>query len=257
LVDRFFRAFTASRQPLLLIDYDGTLAPFHIDRFQAEPWPGIRPALQLIQNQKKTRIIVITGRPAAEIAPLLGLTGPVEVWGLHGFEHLSVDGRRELEELPGPVRQKLDQLITALRRDSFGGLLEEKPNAVVLHWRGAAPSEAKQIDRRARALFEPAAQELALQLLPFEAGLELRAGRNKGAAAEMILNECAKCAPVTYLGDDITDEAAFRALKGRGLSVLVRPELRETAADVWLKPPDELKQFLDRWSAACEAISDH
>lgn len=234
----------------MLIDYDGTLAPFHIDRFEAVPWPGIRAALQLIQNQKKTRIIVVSGRPAAEVAPLLGLAEPVEVWGLHGFERLLANGRRELEELPRPVRQKLDYLIAALRRDSFGALLEEKPNAVVLHWRGAAPSEAKDIESRARALFEPAAQELALKLLPFEAGIELRAGRNKGAAVEMILSECADCAPAAYLGDDITDEAAFRALKGRGLSVLVRRELRNTAADLWLKPPDELKDFLNRWSAA-------
>lgn len=250
MLDQFFRAFSSARQPLLLIDYDGTLAPFHIDRFQAEPWPGIRPVLQHIQDQKKTRIIVITGRPPAEIAPLLGLAEPVEVWGLHGFERLNTDGRSELEQLPQPVRKRLDELKAALRRDSFGGLLEEKPNAVVLHWRGAAPGEAKQIEQRARALFEPAAQELALQLLPFEAGLELRAGRNKGAAVEMILSEYTGCAPVAYLGDDITDEAAFRALKGRGLSVLVRPEPRKTAADLWLRPPDELKVFLDQWSAA-------
>jgi trehalose 6-phosphate phosphatase len=173
---------------------------------------------------------------------------------LHGFERLHVDGRRELEQLPPRVSQKLDELKAALRRDTFGGLLEEKPNAVVMHWRGAAPSEAQQIAQRTRALFEPAAKELALQLLPFEAGLELRAGRNKGAAVELILSEYAECAPVAYLGDDFTDEAAFRALKGRGLSVLVRPELRETAADLWLKPPDELKDFLDRWSAAESAL---
>ncbi len=249
-IDCFFRSFAPSRRRLLLIDYDGTLAPFHIDRFRAVPWPGIRPALQLIQNRNSTRIVVVTGRPAAEIAPLLGLAEPVEVWGLHGFERLHPDGRRELQDLPRPVRRKLDQLAAALRRDSFGALLEEKPNSVVLHWRGAAPGEAKQIEQRARALFQPAAQALALELLPFEAGLELRAGRDKGAAVKIILSEYAECAPVACLGDDITDEAAFRALQGRGLSVLVRPELRETAADLWLRPPDELVDFLSRWSAA-------
>ncbi len=238
----------------MLIDYDGTLAPFHIDRFQAVPWPGIRPALQLIQNRNGTRIVVVTGRPAAEIAPLLGLARPVEVWGLHGFERLRTGGRRELGELSQPVRGKLDEIVAALRRDSFGALLEEKPNAVVLHWRGAAPGKAKQIEQRARALFQPAAQALALQLLPFESGLELRAGRDKGAAVKIILREYAECAPVAYLGDDLTDEAAFRALKGRGLSVLVRPEQRETAADLWLKPPDELADFLSRWSAAESAL---
>ena len=52
----------------------------------------------------------------------------------------------------------------------------------------------------------------------------------------------------SYLGDDLTDEDAFRALKGRGLSVLVRNELRETLADIWLKPPGELIDFLLKWN---------
>jgi trehalose-6-phosphatase len=52
---------------------------------------------------------------------------------------------------------------------------------------------------------------------------------------------------VAYLGDDLTDEDAFRALKGKGLSVLVRKESRTTEADCWLKPPDELLDFLKKW----------
>jgi trehalose 6-phosphate phosphatase len=52
---------------------------------------------------------------------------------------------------------------------------------------------------------------------------------------------------VAYLGDDVTDEDAFRAVKGRGLAVLVRAEYRRTAADIWIKPPHELKNFIGRW----------
>jgi trehalose 6-phosphate phosphatase len=52
---------------------------------------------------------------------------------------------------------------------------------------------------------------------------------------------------VAYLGDDRTDEDAFMALRGRGLAVLVRPDLRATAAEVWIRPPDELLLFLQRW----------
>lgn len=152
--------------------------------------------------------------------------------------------------MPGPVAQKLEELRAQLERDSFGGLFESKPNAAVMHWHGAAPEEAARIERRARALFEPAAQIDGFRLQPFEAGLELRAGRDKGGAVDALLDECSECEPVAFLGDDLTDEAGFGALKGRGLSALVRPEWRETKADVWLRPPEELLDFLKRWLEA-------
>jgi len=58
---------------------------------------------------------------------------------------------------------------------------------------------------------------------------------------------------VAFLGDDLSDESAFRAVQRagrRGLSVLVRREWRDTAAEVWLRPPTELKEFLLRWLQA-------
>ena len=69
----------------------------------------------------------------------------------------------------------------------------------------------------------------------------------------MILGEIGPKAAVAYLGDDQTDENAFRAIKGRGLAVLVRIEPRPTMADVWLRPPEELGNFLRGWLTACGA----
>jgi trehalose 6-phosphate phosphatase len=248
ILEDFFRRFTRAEQPLLMLDYDGTLAPYHVDRYQAVPWPNVRSTLNQLQNQEKTRIVVVTGRPADEIPPLLALRKPVEVWGLHAFERLHPSGLREREHLPADVARKLDELHSALRRDSFGGLLEAKPNAAVMHWRGLSPDEAARIEQRTRALFEPAATEIPeFRLLPFDGGIELRAGRDKSAAVETLLAECGPDTPAAYLGDDLTDESAFRAINSRGLSVLVRTESRETEADVWLKPPEELISFLERW----------
>ncbi len=237
-----------------MLDYDGTLAPFRVDRFKTKPWAGVRELLHSIQNQEKTRLVVVTGRPAGEVVPLLELETPPEVWGLHGVERLYPDGRRELEEIAPAVQEKLDALKAQLRRDALGGLLEEKPNAAVMHWRGVALTKAREIERRTRELFAPAAQMDGLQLLEFESGLELRAGRDKGGAVKAILAETdqdgvAKM-PAAYLGDDFTDEAAFVALKGHGLSGLVRRTWRETEADVWLKPPGELREFLKKWISA-------
>jgi trehalose-phosphatase len=198
-------------------------------------------------------MVAITGRPAAEIAPLLGLETPLEVWGLHGAERLYPDGRRELEDAPASTRARLDDLRERLRRDSLGGLFEDKANGAVMHWRGASPAKARVIEERTRALFEPLARLDGLGLLEFEAGLELRAGRDKGGAVEAILKEAGARGPVAFLGDDVTDEAAFRAVNGAAgahLSVLVRKEPRETDADVWLRPPGELLGFLARWVEA-------
>ena len=55
---------------------------------------------------------------------------------------------------------------------------------------------------------------------------------------------------MAYLGDDLTDEDAFRAVATRGLGILVRQELRKTAAVAWLRPPEELLDFLHRWARA-------
>ncbi len=252
-LDGFFSRFAHGAKPLLLLDYDGTLAPFRVDRFKARPWPGVRELLNQIQSRGQTRIVVLTGRPAAEIAPLLALDQPIEVWGLHGMERLYPDGRRELGEAPASALKKLDELRQQLKRDSLGGLFEDKSNAAVMHWRGVPPQKAAEIEQRTRALFEPLAQTEGLALLEFASGLELRAGHGKGEAVKAILAEAKRAGPVAFLGDDVTDEAAFLAVNCAApphLSVLMRREARATAADVWLRPPAELKMFLQRWIEA-------
>jgi len=259
-LEDFFRSFASGTRPLLLLDYDGTLAGFRINRFTARPWAGVPQLISDIQHEGSTRVAVITGRPAAEIPTMLELEFPVEVWGLHGAERLYPDGRHELEEAPPRARVKLDEMRERLRRDALGGLFEDKPNAVVMHWRGHPPRQARLIERRTRALFEPLAQMDGLSLLDFEAGVELRVGRDKGGAVDAIMAEAGPGRPVTYLGDDLTDESAFVAVNNAGaphLSALMRHEWRATAANVWLRPPEELKLFLNKWLAALRGQNHH
>jgi len=257
-LDQFFSAFSPHSTPILLLDYDGTLAGFRVNRFEAVPWSGVRPLLSRIQRQGRTRMAVITGRPAGEIAPLLALDQPLEVWGLHGAERIHPDGRHDREAASPAAQQKLDQLRKRLHHDSLGGLFEDKPNAAVMHWRGLPPLKAQRVEKRTREIFEPLAAMDGLNLLKFEAGLELRVGRDKGGAVEAILDEAGSAqagsqAPVAYLGDDLTDEAAFRAVNAAGphsLSVLMRHHPRLTDAQIWLQPPADLKNFLLRWLTA-------
>ena len=115
-----------------------------------------------------------------------------------------------------------------------------------LHDRQAEPKSA----RNPRALFEPASRVKGLSLLPFESGIELRVGRDKGGAARAIVDQVGAHTPVAFLGDDLTDESAFRSInrtENPHVTVLVRRALRDTSAEIWLKPPEELRWFLKRW----------
>jgi trehalose-phosphatase len=96
------------------------------------------------------------------------------------------------------------------------------------------------------------AEYSGLDLLDFDGGIEIRASlADKGDAVRTFLSEISPDTPAAFLGDDITDESAFRAMQGRGISVLVRPRWRKTEAQFWLKPPDELLDFLELWLKAC------
>lgn len=255
-LEEFFRILRGAPRSILLLDYDGTMAPFRVDRYRARPYAGVRDLLVQIQRQGRTRMAVVTGRPAGDIPRLLELESPVDVWGLHGAERVHADGRRELDQGSAAAQRELNRLRSQLRHDSFGGLFEDKANGVVMHWRGLAPEKAQMVEQKTRRLFAPMDRIDGLRLLDFEAGVELRVGRDKGGAAEAILDEAGRDLPVAFLGDDLTDESAFlsvNALGAHGLSVLMRRHWRKTDAQIWLRPPDELRAFLSMWVRSVHA----
>ena len=72
-LDSYWQRLPSASQRVLLLDYDGTLAPFHRERDKALPYPGVREILGKIQQTGQTRLIIITGRSIKDIIPLLGL----------------------------------------------------------------------------------------------------------------------------------------------------------------------------------------
>jgi trehalose-phosphatase len=240
-----------SRAPgrVLMLDYDGTLAPFQVRPERATPYPGVREVLEDLVEDGGTRVVIVSGRPAADLVPLLGLRQTPEIWGGHGWERLLPSGEYKTQEPSPAVKVSLEKARElAAEATRSGGRLERKHASVALHWRGLRALTAAKVQARLRAVWEPLARESELQLLPFDGGIELRApGCNKQHAVKAVLSETTADSTVAYLGDDLTDEDAFVAVKPRGLAVLVRPELRDTQADVWLQPPRELIGFLKRW----------
>jgi trehalose-phosphatase len=132
----------------------------------------------------------------------------------------------------------------------LGLRLEEKWNAIAVHWRGKSEHSAKMARERMSNVFSPFAEEAGMKLLQFDGGVELRAGRDKGGAVQLLLTEMQPDAPVAFMGDDVTDEDAFRVLAGRGLSILARRDWRPSVAQLWLRPPTQLRTFLMAWLRA-------
>src|SRR5262249_10991414 len=131
-------------------------------------------------------------------------------------------------------------------------LLEVKSAAVAVHWRGLKPAEVLQVRSKAYRVLEPLAGRSGLVLAEFDEGVEIRLrAANKGAALQGLLSELKPDVPVAYMGDDITDEEAFRVLNDRGLPFLVTAKPRFTAAQISLNPPQELIGFLNSWVKAC------
>ncbi|MBN1595969.1 trehalose-phosphatase, partial [candidate division FCPU426 bacterium] len=75
-------------------------------------------------------------------------------------------------------------------------------------------------------------------------------GKDKGTSVTAVRAGSPADTFTAYLGDDRTDEDAFLALAGRGAGILVRKEFRKTQAQYWLKPPEELLEFLRHWRDA-------
>lgn len=254
-LEGFFASLTRSKRRALLVDYDGTLAPFSSDRRHAAPYPGMRGALvDLTLASRPTSVWVVSGRGACDLARLARLDHIADVWGSHGLERRTRQGT-----WAGPAPQTeasrfLDEVSGALVGEGAGSLIERKLYGIAIHERGADPATYAAAREAFEGRFAPAAVAHDLELLAFDGGLELRPRAfHKGLVVERAYAELGGDAVVAYLGDDRTDEDAFETLTRRptGLAVLVRPEPRPTRARAWLRPPEEVLEFLRNWNAAC------
>jgi len=251
-VESFLETVARAQRSLLMLDFDGTLAPFHSDRGKAFPYPGVTSLLQEILGVGKTRVVIVSGRDATELIPLLALEPHPEVWGLHGLQRVKADGSIEVTELDETTLRALALADDWLISQQLEHTAEFKAGSIAVHWRGLDLTAAEDIHRRVMLGWTDIAKYAGLDLLQFDGGVEIRSQKaNKGAAVRILLSEMDSNTPAAYLGDDITDEEAFQAINGSGLSLLVRPVWRPTAAQLWLRPPEEVLELLVRWLEVC------
>ena len=233
---------------LLMLDYDGTLAPFRRDPARAGPWPGVRRLLQRISVNPRTRVVVVTGRSVEDLLRVYAPPAPVEVWACHGWEHFA-HGRHTRLPLPAgcgsDLRRALEAVADLLAR---GARLEVKPASLALHVRGLPAARAAALLAEGRRRWRVVCRAGRLGLLQFAAGIEIIArGRGKGVVVDELLARALPGERVAYLGDDVADEEAFRRVRRRGEAIRVATRCSATAAGKTLRPPVELLAYLGTW----------
>jgi trehalose 6-phosphate phosphatase len=219
----------------------------------ARPYPDVSRILDDLPLQGQGRYIIVSGRPCYEAAGLLGVKSPPEVWGCHGAERLRAGGllSHEFASASGPDQAAaLDATLAAAGRAAAKvfpqARLERKSCSLAAHWRGLDPATIQAGSPALQSAWTPFAGEQC-ELLEFAAGLEIRPKSvNKGLAVLRIKAENADSALV-YLGDDTTDEDAFRVLGKGDIAILVQAVDRPSLAAFRICPPGELVAFLDFW----------
>ncbi|WP_286933457.1 MULTISPECIES: trehalose-phosphatase [Aminobacterium] len=234
--------------PLLMSDYDGTLAPFVMEREKAFPWPGMTACISRIVEAGGI-VVLISGRDARDVGRLSGLVGKVEIWGNYGRERVFPDGTVFQIPLDPSQKEGLETAVKIVEQEGILHWIEKKEMSVALHWRGRdCRFYARQIENICLG-WESICRRFRLVISPFCGGIEVTGPDiHKGVVVKALLEEHPSSVSA-YLGDDVSDAKAFAAMRGKGLSVLVTAEERETEALVQLSPPGEVTSFLNRWCA--------
>ncbi|CAL5043726.1 unnamed protein product [Urochloa decumbens] len=253
----FDRVAAAARgkRVVMFMDYDGTLSPIVTDPDMAFMTAEMRAAVRDVAKHFPTAIV--TGRCVEKVCNFVGLSD-LYYAGSHGMDIKGPSSKDNQTVLLQPAREFLPVINKAFRA------LEEKtratPGARVEHNKFCLSVHFRCVDEKS---WSPLAEQVKAVLRDFPE-LKLTEGRkvleirpsilwDKGKAVEFLLKSLgfddgrSDVLPV-YIGDDRTDEDAFKVLKkrGQGLGILVSKCPKETDASYSLQDPTEVMEFLVR-----------
>ncbi|WGM29884.1 trehalose-phosphatase [Brevundimonas sp. NIBR11] len=231
----------AITRPLaLFLDLDGVLAPMAPTPDAVIANPRRTAVLSRLDRALDGRLAIVSGRTLAEIDRIAEGASPAAA-GVHGLERRRRDGDID-RPAPSPGVAEALAAFRDFAADRPGVIVEDKSISTGLHYR-QSPDSADEALVLARTL----ARRTGLTLQPGHMVLELRTpGADKGGAVTAFMAEApfAGATPV-MLGDDLTDEAGFRAAEAfGGFGVLVGP-YRNTAARYGLSGVPEVLDWLE------------
>lgn len=236
------------RPMMVFLDYDGTLTPIVPRPEDAVLSDAMRARVRALAA--RVPIAVVSGRDRMDVAARVGLPELAYV-GSHGLDLAGPLGSGIRLERAAEFLPDVDAAEAALRAGLAGipgALVERKRLSVAAHYRMVAEAERPRVAAVVEAV---RAAHPRLRRERGKAVFELRpdVAWDKGAAVRWLLERMRPGGAGVYLGDDLTDETAFAALRDDGLGIAVGVTGRETAAAFALRDPDEVGVFLERLAA--------
>lgn len=234
------------RRAVVFIDYDGTLTPI-VDRPElARLSNAMRQALRELAGE--CTVAIVSGRDLSDVRDLVGLDGILYA-GSHGFDISGPGGHLDFQQGRDylPALDAAEQALRDKLQGIEGSQVERKRFAVAVHFRRVADGQVSAVEA---VVDEVLAEHENLRKTGGKKIFELRPdiAWDKGKAIAWMLKELGlhrdNVLPV-YIGDDLTDEDAFRELRQRGLAILVRDENRPTFAHYALENPEEVGVLLE------------
>lgn len=232
---------------MMSLDYDGTLTPI-VDRPElAILSDGMRRTLEALAEH--CIVAIISGRDLDDVRQRVGVDG-IYYAGSHGFRISGPGAWQQAFEHGTDCLPILDRAEHELRMRSAaisGVLIERKHLGIAVHYRLADNADLPQIGALVDAVLDDHPElRKGLGKKVFE--LQPNIDWNKGKAVLWLLEalqlERAATVPV-YIGDDVTDEDAFIALRDGGIGIVVKEANRPTAAHYALDDPDQVRQLFE------------
>jgi trehalose-phosphatase len=234
----------AGRRLAIFLDYDGTLSAIAAQPQQAVLSASMRSTLQEVAHRH--RVAIVSGRDLRDVQQMVGLP-ELYYAGNHGFEIAGPQGL----SFEHPAARVLTALVTeaasALKPliSSFPGVwVEQKRFALAIHYRQASDKDVARVEA---AVDRVCQTHRGLRRSGGKKVFEIRPDLHwdKGRAVLWLLDNLGwrKELPL-YVGDDVTDEDAFRALKKRGIGICVQESHRPTEAAYILSSVNQVESFL-------------
>lgn len=250
--DKVSSEIEKSDRVFLFLDYDGTLTPIVSTSEKAKFPRKTKDLIKRLQRDPKFTVAIISGRSLKDIKRMVGISGFIYA-GNHGLE-IAKGQRRILKSIKSSTRSAIKKIMLSLKsqlRHIKGARVEDKGCTLSVHFRLVRPRQRQLVKKIFKRVMRPYVLSKKVKISSGKMVLEVRPGIkwDKGKAVLHILAKEKKAWPV-YIGDDVTDQDAFRAIKGKGISIFVGSPKKGTAADYFLKDPREVALFLNKLISA-------
>ncbi len=235
--------------PFIALDYDGTLTPIVERPELAVLSPEMRSTLKKLAE--RFPVAIISGRDLKDIKEFIRLDNLIYA-GSHGFD-ISSPPRINLAFQMGrefiPILDRIQRFLEQQVRNIDGVILERKKFSLAVHYRMVAEDQVNEVELLVdMALIKEPKLKKGLGKKVFELKPDL--DWDKGQALLWLIEgmgmDMDKTLPL-YIGDDITDEDAFRTLQNTGMGIVVREGERErrSMAEYSLENTMEVRIFLE------------